>query len=623
MKLKKIHFTTLLFLYCLFFGSLKENIFAQSDIEKVRNLIASAADKNKPLNEIIELMDVAIKLSDEINYPQGKADALNIKGRTYLKIGEYPEALSSFWEELSLREKNPEWKNSSVAETYNMIGESYRAIGSFELALQYLNKGIEICLKQNNSKDLAYAYNRYGAIYFEMASRNYDTTLSYKADEYALKSLEINNSDTNLIINSYNILGASNTFRKNFKKGLNYLFLALRYAEKDSTYHDRPNILNNISSSYYLMKNYDSSLIYAKISNQIAKNYGIQIYIHASLVNMSSAYAGLGDYENAYKYYYEANGLYTKLFDDKKTAEIYALQKKHELALKEYEEKAKSVRIIIISIAFFLLGLVVTGGIYIKNRQQISQNKELSKQNEIISKQKEELSRLNAAKDKFFSILSHDIRNPLNGILGFSNILYSDFDKINNEEKKEYIGYLKDSSESLYKLIERLLFWSRLRMGKIEIKKEKINLKEIIQNVLDLQKTNAIKKGIILENHISLDIFVFSDKYLLDTVLRNLVDNAIKFTEQGGKITIDGKIFENNIEINVTDNGIGINSDDINKIFTIEQKVATKGTQNEEGTGLGLVLCKDMLELLGANLKVESEVGKGSRFYFELPLSNN
>ncbi|MFA5403929.1 MAG: tetratricopeptide repeat-containing sensor histidine kinase [Ignavibacteria bacterium] len=599
------------------------NAVAQEDTVKVKELLASASDKTKPYTEIIKLTDDAIIVCDKINYPRGKADALNIKGKAYLKLGEYSGATNAFFEELELREKNPEWKNSSVGNVYTLIGESFRAVANFSLAIEYLNKALIINIEKKDEKEIAHTYNRLAAVYFEVIYRWGDTTAVYKAEEYANKSLEISKklNEKDLTISTYNIIGVLYSVHKDFDNALKYFMLAVEEADKDSTYADKPNILNNMTGVYNIKGDYEKGLKYGLQSYELSKKSDIKVYIIGAARNLSDAYAKTGNYQKAFDYQVEANDLYVQIFDERKTAEIYGLQKKYETELEEKENKAKMTGKIIIGIAVILLVITISVGVYSRHKQQVLLNKGLSQKNELINTQKEELARSNIAKDKFFSILSHDIRNPLNGILGFSNILDSDFEQISDEEKKEYIGYLKTSSESLFRLIDRLLVWSRLQTGKVEINKEKINLYELISGVMGLQKANAIRKGIILDNEIHQEVNVIADKNVLDMVSRNLLDNAVKFTGAGGKITIKSETTDNNVLISFIDTGVGISKEDLNKIFLIDQKIVSKGTDSEEGTGLGLILCKEMLELIGSTLKVESEEKKGTRFFFELPLS--
>jgi signal transduction histidine kinase len=595
-------------------------VYAQEDTIKVRELIKSAQDKNKPFKEVISISENAITLADKINYPQGKADAINIKGKAYLKLGEYPDAMNAFWEELALREKLPGWKNSSIGRVYVLIGESYRAIGNYDLAVEYVNKGLALFQEE---KDIAYAYNRLAAIYFEISYTKLDTVADYKAEEYASKSLEIskNKKNTELTISTYNIIGGILTAREKYDDALKYFFYAIDEADKDSTYTDKPNILYNISNVYYIKHNYEKAIQYGIQSYELSNKYGIKIYILMSARVLAYAYADYGDFKKAYLYQVEASNFYINIFDEKKSSIIYGLQKKHEEELREQEKKSQRSTDFIIGIALISVLLILGVGFSARHRNLIIHNKELAEKNKLISEQKEELSRTNITKDKFFSILSHDIRNPLNGILGFSNLLNEEFNKINDKEKKEYINYLKTSSESLFKLIDKLLLWSRLQSDRIEIKKKEIKLKDIISNSIDLQKANAIRKDIILENYILDDKYVVADKDILEIVFRNLIDNAVKFTSAGGVVTMKSETTGRSIIVSIADTGVGMNPEDLNKIFQIDKRISSKGTDSEKGTGLGLILCKEMLELIGTTLKVESEIGKGSRFFFELPLA--
>lgn len=607
-------------LVLLFFSRVLPAI-SQQDTSKVNALVLSANDKSKPFSETIKIADSAIILADKLKYLQGKADALHIKGCIFLKIGDYSIAIESFWAELSLREKNTEWKNSSISNVYAYIGESYRAIGSFDFAESYLLKSLAKAEEEKNQNRIAFVYNRLAAVYHELSYRLPDTASSYKAVEYANKSLDMykNLQSRGYIISNYEIIGAAYNFQASYDISLKYLFLALDYADKDTTYQDKANIYSNIASVYNIIKDYDSAIKYALKGYNLSKKQGIKVYILSNTRQLTVAYAGKGDFEKAYLFLNEANSINSQLYDEKKTSEIYGLQKKHESDLVQQEENAKTSKLKIIGLAVFLIIFIISTGIYIRHRKGLIINKELSDINKLILEQKEKLSSLNLSKDKFISILSHDIRNPLNGILGFSEILDSDYDEISEKEKREYIGYLRASSESLYKLIDRVLMWSRLQRGNLEIKKEKLNLCEVASAAVALQKANAIRKGIILENNIVENLFIETDKNVLDTVLRNLVDNAVKYTNAGGKVNVHSETKDNSIVISVSDTGVGIDQEHLSKLFEIENTVSKKGTDEEEGTGLGLTLCRDMLLLTGSNLMVESSKGNGSRFFFELP----
>ena len=231
-----------------------------------------------------------------------------------------------------------------------------------------------------------------------------------------------------------------------------------------------------------------------------------------------------------------------------------------------------------------------------------------------------ELKDLNATKDKFFSIIAHDLKGPFNAILGFSDLLAESYDDFSEEEKMNFIQNIKIASDSTYKLLENLLDWSRLQTGKINPTPEMIDLSLLTLENISVLKSMADNKRIKLYSSIQYNTRAFADANMVRTILRNLMSNAIKFTRPGGEVNISSTEDNAMVQICVWDNGIGISAARLGMLFRIDEKLSTKGTANETGTGLGLLLCKEMIERQGGHLWVESETGQGSRFYFTLPV---
>jgi PAS domain S-box-containing protein len=231
-----------------------------------------------------------------------------------------------------------------------------------------------------------------------------------------------------------------------------------------------------------------------------------------------------------------------------------------------------------------------------------------------------EMKELNATKDKFFSIIAHDLKGPFNAILGFSELLSESYDDFDEEEKKKFIHNIKIASDSTFKLLENLLDWSRLQTGKINPTPEMIDLSLLTMENISVLKSMADSKKIKLFSSIQYNTRAFADPNMVRTVLRNLVSNAIKFTYPGGDVRILAVENKNMAEVCISDNGVGIEEERKGLLFHIDEKLSTSGTANETGTGLGLLLCKEMIERQGGHIWVESEVGKGSSFYFTLPL---
>lgn len=233
--------------------------------------------------------------------------------------------------------------------------------------------------------------------------------------------------------------------------------------------------------------------------------------------------------------------------------------------------------------------------------------------------QTEELKEINLSKDKFFSIISHDLKSPFQGLLGFTEMLNEDYDSMDNEQRKNIIKEIRQSSVHIYNLLINVLEWSRLQTRRVDFDPEKISLGNKIDEIKNLLFVNAINKEITIHNEVNPDCFVFADDNMLRSVLHNLLSNAIKFTRQGGYVKFRASLAGNFYVVNVIDNGIGISQDDIGKIFSIGIQYSTKGTSNEQGTGLGLTLCKEMIEKHGGSIWVESTLGAGSSFRFTLP----
>lgn len=227
-----------------------------------------------------------------------------------------------------------------------------------------------------------------------------------------------------------------------------------------------------------------------------------------------------------------------------------------------------------------------------------------------------ELAELNATKDRFFSIIAHDLKSPFQGLIGCSQILSSEFETLSEKEKLSFIATIEELSRSAYKLLENLLEWSRIQTGQMTINKEEFNLLLELYPTISLLKQTARNKNISFQYSIDNSISVYADKNILSSVIRNLVANSIKFTMPGGSITLDAVKSGGNIEFSVADTGIGIEKEILDGLFQVGHSVSRRGTSDEGGTGLGLLLCREMIEKHGGRIWAESQPGKGSTFAF-------
>lgn len=226
---------------------------------------------------------------------------------------------------------------------------------------------------------------------------------------------------------------------------------------------------------------------------------------------------------------------------------------------------------------------------------------------------------LNAAKDKFFSIIAHDLKNPFMGILGFTEILNNSFDQYDDAEKKKMISFVKRSAESAYKLLENLLEWSRIQIGGVKISPEQIDISILINEAITSLKDASQIKNVKIITTVQNDTFVFADSEMVKAIIRNLLTNALKFSYSDSYIKITSEEDSENTKIMITDKGIGIKPETLNNLFRIDKAVSTKGTLGEKGTGLGLILCKEFLQKNNGKLLIDSVVNKGSTFTVILP----
>lgn len=252
--------------------------------------------------------------------------------------------------------------------------------------------------------------------------------------------------------------------------------------------------------------------------------------------------------------------------------------------------------------------------------KQLQQEKvEIQAQKEIIEKQAQNLEQINKTKDKFFSLIAHDLRNPFQALMGYTEYLYTDLDNVDKEELKESIGIIKDSSKILLSLTENLLEWANLQTGKIKPEPVEFELSELISECIDVFKQIASQKNIKIVRVSEEEISLYADRNMILTVLRNLISNAIKFTPNGGEVTISTIQKENCCTINVSDTGIGMNRKMLKGVLSLDLKTTREGTNKEGGTGLGLVLCKEMVEMNNGALEIKSKKGQGTTVSVVLP----
>ncbi len=274
----------------------------------------------------------------------------------------------------------------------------------------------------------------------------------------------------------------------------------------------------------------------------------------------------------------------------------------------------------------FLIVIIVSYYLYriaLLKKYSKALEKEVSDRTQELQAQKEALIEVNLMKDKLFSIIAHDLKSPFQGLLGFTDILESEFYKTDDIKKFSYVKYISQSANNIFNLLTNLLTWSRAQTSKVSFIQNKLDLHKIIAQNIMLLHNNYEKKSINLNNRVKNNVIVWADKDMLETILRNILSNAIKFTPINGEIFIDSIDIGSMIQVSIKDTGIGIPKEDINNLFALDKSVSRSGTIGESGTGLGLLICKDFVEKNGGKIWVKSESKKGSTFYFTLLKPDN
>lgn len=279
-----------------------------------------------------------------------------------------------------------------------------------------------------------------------------------------------------------------------------------------------------------------------------------------------------------------------------------------------------SIVLLLVSVGCYGLMIHYFVGLLATTIQELEENSLIIKEQAIqLETKNDELIEANKKKDKFISILAHDLRNPFHTILGFSKLLMAKFDKLTDEKKTSYMHSIQTTAEKTYELLNQLLDWAQSQAGNTAFNPERIALDSLLVENLDLLSESAENKAVSLKKNLDADNFIFADKNMLNTIIRNLLSNAIKFTPEHGTITASCYKKADSVVLEISDTGVGIDQKHLENIFEIDQTKSTKGTSNETGSGLGLLLCKDFAEKCDGKISAKSELGKGSSFLVSFP----
>ncbi|MFC2131034.1 tetratricopeptide repeat protein [Bacteroidota bacterium] len=564
----------------------------------------------------------ALKYANILEVKYLTAKILIDLGYIYGLISDYEKALELNLQSLQINKDIED--NKGIAESLHNIAIIYYYILNFNKARKYNFQALDIFKKMNDSIGIGKSLSNIAMIYTSLDSL--DKALYYNFKALDLMKLIQNNEGTG---NSYTNIGIAYFEKKNYNKALKYLNKALEIFDKTSYLRNRTLVLANIGIVYYETGDYDKAIVYANLGYELANN-SQTIDLLAIIYNLySDIYLKTEDFKTAYDYKEAFTAIRDSIFNEESRNKISELEVRIETENKTKEnellKKTNRLQLILffaVSILIIIIVIVLYSRFRTKKKANMllaEKNKKITEQNASLEILNRELNEANVAKDKFFSIMAHDLKSPLWWFKNVTELLSNKYDQLSKEKILEITKVLDDSAQTSLHLIENLLQWSRSQSGKIEFIPETINFNSVIGHIMAHHKLHAEDKNIKIISNIPENDKIIADKNMLYSILRNLISNAIKFTPKGGDITIDFNDNPDNYEISVKDTGVGIKTDDIDKIFRIDIQTTTLGTAKEKGTGLGLIITKEFIEKHGGELSVESNLDEGSKFIFTIP----
>jgi signal transduction histidine kinase len=552
--------------------------------------------------------------------------------------------------------------------THLGIAQAYEDVGEYTRGAEFLVNALSLSTASEDEGFRSIILNRLGKISAAMgdddeAHRHYQEALSYAQEIEDLKA------ESRTLSNIGNLLAAQG--KHNDALNAHKKSLATRRRSGDRAMEAES--LGEIGELYRMMKNSDRALANHAVSLGIRRSLGDRWSEAQSYNDIGTLYFELGNIERAsrnfqlalqsaqesdnqrelqrgYEYMsacYEAAGDFKKALEykdhsfavqdmiqgdlndrqlmksqsrydiGKKQSQIDKLQEEQVQREHEFELQKRFRNFLIVLV---VLSLVIVALIFYFYRMQQRSNRVLQQAHEQLNERNLQLQELNATKDKFFSIISHDLKGPLNSLTSFSSLLINHTESLSREEIQMFAKDFDKSIKNLFALLENLLEWARSQTGNIEFTPEQFSLKDALSENAALLTTQAEAKNIQITYDSDENIVVNAHRNSVSTVIRNLISNAIKFTPEGGLVTLKLMRSGSDVMVSVSDTGVGMSQEVVDKLFRIDAKISTKGTANEKGTGLGLILCKEFIEKNGGRIWVKSSDGNGSVFYFLLPL---
>lgn len=508
------------------------------------------------------------------------------------------------------------------------IGIVHDLMGNRPMSLSYYDKALNYFLRLKDESGIANCKLNIGIILTKQ--KKYQTACDHFLEAAGIYK---KTGNLNYLAASYINLGLAYKNLKDFDLAMDYHKKSFDiYTQLNDKYHicfyhlNMGELLLQLDRPGEAKKHLDEA-------RELAEEMGVMELSARAYEFLSDYHSKTRNFESAYHMLLKSKTINDSILNAETVEKVSQIQYHYEITRRENEKvqlQQENIQQELqlthrTSIMYILAGLLLVIAVLVVilvlwNRSKHRANIELEAKNRLILSQKDELVKLNASKDKFLSILAHDIKNPLGAILGISDILNSDYPDLKEGERRGFIKDIHTSSTNLFEIINTLLNWSISQNGMISYQPREFTIGGLCQTSISKLQSIAKLKDVSLMNQADNELTVFADDNMIMTIIHNLICNAIKFSHRGGEILLSAEVKDGMAEISITDSGVGISSENQAKLFRYDQIYRSKGTSGETGTGIGLILCKDFIERNNGRIWVESEVNKGSSFKFTLPL---
>jgi len=599
--------------------------------EKIKTLssLGIAYYNESELDKALETENQLLEVISQHGTKIDSAKCYRLTGLIYLQKAWYDKSLDNLMHAQQLFGEAGD--TAMQAKSVMNVGIVHDCMNNYPMSLSYYNKALDYFKRTNNESGTADCELNIAIV---LAKQNeYE-----KACENLLSAAQIYKRAGNdsYLAAAYINLGLTYKKMGNYKLAIDYLDKALEiWKQKEDQYHICYYHLN-MGEIMLDMKRTGEAAEYLHTAEKLAIEVGSKDLLAKAYEFLSDYNAVTKNFTDAYSYLNKSKQISDSILNAETTEKVNQIQYQYEIAKregenehlvkqnlnKELELSKKNMTLYILSGILIVIALLV---LLLVNQNKLKRraNQQLEAKSELIGKQKDELILLNASKDKFLSILAHDIKNPLSSIHGISDLLLSDYDNLTEEEKKIFTRDIHTLSTNLFEIINTLLAWSTSQSGMIAFRPKPFSIAELCSKSVHNLKTVAKQKDITIECLADQDFMVMADENMILSVMHNLINNAIKYSYNETTIHIKTVKLDNYVQVLVIDSGIGLSKESQAKLFKYDQHFMNKGTAGETGTGLGLILCKDFVDKNGGTIRVESELKKGSTFIFTLPLAED